>query len=179
MSLKPDLNDFFPKSWLSAFAIFCSINTPIVASDDFTEGEVRRLGLVSWVSVSICTTWIFTPPSYSPQTLVGEAGGDLIDYPLGRPAVLPRPQMPELPPMGDNTNSQLAISANFLGSVLTMLQKQGALDIDITDGMVSQPSRAVSCWSRVFPSLYLRGRIADGPVLYPVLQLGVPVHQRW
>ena len=40
--------------------------------------------------------------------------------------------------MGDNTNSQLAISANFLGSVLTLLQKQGALDIDITDGMVSQ-----------------------------------------
>ena len=46
--------------------------------------------------------------------------------------------MPELPPMGDNTNSQLAISANFLGSVLTLLQKQGALDIDITDGMVSE-----------------------------------------
>lgn len=39
--------------------------------------------------------------------------------------------------MGDNTNSQLAISANFLGSVLALLQKQGALDIDITDGMVS------------------------------------------
>lgn len=49
----------------------------------------------------------------------------------------PRQKMPELPPMGDNTNSQLAISANFLGSVLTLLQKQGALDIDITDGMVS------------------------------------------
>lgn len=39
--------------------------------------------------------------------------------------------------MGDNTNSQLAISANFLGSVLALLQKQGALDIDITNGMVS------------------------------------------
>lgn len=61
--------------------------------------------------------------------------------------------MPELPPMGDNTNSQLAISANFLGSVLTMLQKQGALDIDITDGMVSQPNRAVSGWFGVLPSL--------------------------
>ena len=46
--------------------------------------------------------------------------------------------MPELPPMGENTTSQLAISANFLGSVLTLLQKQGALDVDITDGMVSQ-----------------------------------------
>lgn len=96
--------------------------------------------------------------SYTPQTLVGEAGGDLIDYPLGRPAMLPRPQMPELPPMGDNTNSQLAISANFLGSVLTMLQKQGALDIDITDGMVSQPSRALSGW----PGSFLAYALEEG-----------------
>lgn len=51
-----------------------------------------------------------------------------------------RQKMPELPPMGDNTNSQLAISANFLGSVLALLQKQGALNIDITDGTVSQDS---------------------------------------
>lgn len=50
----------------------------------------------------------------------------------------PRQKMPDLPPMGDNTNSQLAISANFLGSVLALLQKQGALDIDITNGMVSR-----------------------------------------
>lgn len=71
------------------------------------------------------------------QTLVSEAGGDLIDYPLGRPEISPRPPMPELPPMGDNTNSQLGISANFLGKVLTMLQKEGALNIDISDGMVS------------------------------------------
>lgn len=49
----------------------------------------------------------------------------------------PRQRMPDLPPMGENTNSQLAISANFLGSVLALLQKQGALDIDITNGMVS------------------------------------------
>lgn len=83
--------------------------------------------------------------------------------------------MPELPPMGDNTNSQLAISANFLGSVLTMLQKQGALDIDITDGMVSHPSRAVSGWFGVLPSLRFRGRTEDGPVIYSVLQS----LQRW
>lgn len=54
--------------------------------------------------------------------------------------------------MGDNTNSQLAISANFLGSVLTMLQKQGALDIDITDGMVSPYSRSVSDCPGLLPS---------------------------
>lgn len=76
--------------------------------------------------------------------------------------------MPELPPMGDNTNSQLAISANFLGSVLTMLQKQGALDIDITDGMVSPPSRAGSGWSGVFPARASEGglRMALSFTLY-------------
>ncbi|EGW00267.1 Long palate, lung and nasal epithelium carcinoma-associated protein 4 [Cricetulus griseus] len=89
------------------------------------------------------------------NTLVGEAGGDLIDYPLGRPAVLPRPQMPELPPMGDNTNSQLAISANFLGSVLTMLQKQGALDIDITDGMFEDlPPLTTSTLGALIPKVF-------------------------
>lgn len=66
--------------------------------------------------------------------------------------------MPELPPMGDNTNSQLAISANFLSSVLTMLQKQGALDIDITDGMVSRPSRALSGW----PGSFLAHALEEG-----------------
>lgn len=39
--------------------------------------------------------------------------------------------------MGDNTKSQLAMSADFLGSVLTLLQKQCALDLDVTNGMVS------------------------------------------
>ncbi|XP_006202709.1 BPI fold-containing family B member 4 [Vicugna pacos] len=88
------------------------------------------------------------------NTLVGEAGGDLIDYPLGRPAVVPR-QMPELPPMGDNTNSQLAISANFLGSVLTLLQKQRALDIDITDGMFEElPPLTTSTLGALIPKVF-------------------------
>ena len=67
----------------------------------------------------------------------------------------PRQKMPELPPMGDNTNSQLAISANFLGSVLTLLQKQGALDIDITDGMVSCSPRGEVGWAANSPLLIL------------------------
>ncbi|XP_020006904.2 BPI fold-containing family B member 4 [Castor canadensis] len=88
------------------------------------------------------------------NTLVGEAGGELVDYPLGRPAMLPRP-MPELPPMGDNTNSQLAISANFLGSVLTMLQKQGALDIDITNGMFEElPPLTTSMLGALIPKVF-------------------------
>uniref|UniRef100_G3SPR4 BPI fold containing family B member 4 n=1 Tax=Loxodonta africana TaxID=9785 RepID=G3SPR4_LOXAF len=89
------------------------------------------------------------------NTLVGEAGGDLIDYPLGRPAMAPRQKMPELPPMGDNTNSQLAISANFLGSVLTLLQKQGALDIDITDGMFAElPPLTTSTLGALVPKVF-------------------------
>ncbi|XP_023106681.2 BPI fold-containing family B member 4 [Felis catus] len=89
------------------------------------------------------------------NTLVGEAGGDLIDYPLGRPAVTPRQKMPELPPMGDNTNSQLAISANFLGSVLALLQKQGALDIDITDGMFEElPPLTTSTLGALIPKVF-------------------------
>ncbi|KAF5917877.1 hypothetical protein HPG69_010030, partial [Diceros bicornis minor] len=89
------------------------------------------------------------------NTLVGEAGGELIDYPLGRPAMAPRQKMPELPPMGDNTNSQLAISANFLGSVLTLLQKQGALDIDITDGMFEElPPLTTSTLGALIPKVF-------------------------
>ncbi|XP_059753410.1 BPI fold-containing family B member 4 [Balaenoptera ricei] len=87
--------------------------------------------------------------------LVGEVGGELIDYPLGRPAMSPRQKMPELPPMGDNTNSQLAISANFLGSVLTLLQKQGALDIDITDGMFEElPPLTTSTLGALIPEVF-------------------------
>ncbi|XP_025788462.1 BPI fold-containing family B member 4 [Puma concolor] len=89
------------------------------------------------------------------NTLVGEAGGELIDYPLGRPATTPRQKMPELPPMGDNTNSQLAISANFLGSVLALLQKQGALDIDITDGMFEElPPLTTSTLGALIPKVF-------------------------
>ncbi|XP_044517490.1 BPI fold-containing family B member 4 [Gracilinanus agilis] len=89
------------------------------------------------------------------NTLVGEAGGGIIDYPLGRPASMPKPQMPELPPMGDSTNSQLAISANFLGSVLALLQKQGALDIDITDGMFPElPPLTTSTLGALIPKVF-------------------------
>ncbi|XP_036275110.1 BPI fold-containing family B member 4 [Pipistrellus kuhlii] len=89
------------------------------------------------------------------NTLVGEAGGGLIDYPLGRPAKAPRPTMPELPPMGDNTKSQLAMSANFLGSVLTLLQKQGALDIDITNGMFEElPPLTTATLGALIPKVF-------------------------
>ncbi|KAG8131508.1 hypothetical protein E2320_009432, partial [Naja naja] len=51
----------------------------------------------------------------------------------------PRVPMPPMPPMEDTTNSQLGLSVNFLSSVLGVLQKQGLLNLDITNGMVSVP----------------------------------------
>lgn len=83
--------------------------------------------------------------------------------------------MPELPPMGDNTNSQLAISANFLGSVLTLLQKERALDIDITDGMVSAMLPA-GLWAGAshgglhlspYPSIHQSTNLSPHPFTHP------------
>lgn len=71
-----------------------------------------------------------------------------MDYPLGKPETVltpPRVPMPPLPPMEDTSSSQLCLSVNFLSSVLSVLQKEGALDLDISTGMVSgehgQPAR--------------------------------------
>lgn len=39
--------------------------------------------------------------------------------------------------MKEASESQLGLSANFLGSVLTALQKEGLMDLEITNGDVS------------------------------------------
>ncbi|XP_028905389.2 LOW QUALITY PROTEIN: BPI fold-containing family B member 4 [Ornithorhynchus anatinus] len=89
------------------------------------------------------------------NTLVGEAGGGLIDYPLGSPAIAPHPPMPNLPPMGESTNSQLGISASFLASVLRLLQKNGVLNIDITDGTFEElPPLRTSTLGALIPKVF-------------------------
>ena len=63
-----------------------------------------------------------------------------MDVPLGKPETVPTPPwvpMPPLPPMADTSSSQLGLSVNFLSSMLSVLQKEGALDLDISTGMVS------------------------------------------
>lgn len=45
--------------------------------------------------------------------------------------------MPPLPPMPDTSSSQLGLSVNFLSSVLAALQKEGALDLDVSNAAVS------------------------------------------
>ncbi|XP_054074699.1 BPI fold-containing family B member 4-like [Rissa tridactyla] len=72
------------------------------------------------------------------NTVVRQVAGGLVDYPLGKPETVltpPRVPMPPLPPMEDTSSSQLCLSVNFLSSVLSVLQKEGALDLDISTGM--------------------------------------------
>lgn len=63
-----------------------------------------------------------------------------MDYPLGKPETVPAPPpvpMPPLPPMAATSSSQLCLSVGFLGTVLAGLQRDRALDLDISTGMVS------------------------------------------
>lgn len=72
------------------------------------------------------------------NTVVGRVAGGLVDYPLGRPESVPTPPrvpMPPLPPMPDSSSSQLGLSVSFLSSVLAAVQKEGALDLDISNAM--------------------------------------------
>ncbi|NXJ83650.1 BPIB4 protein, partial [Trogon melanurus] len=71
------------------------------------------------------------------NTVVGRAAGGLVDYLLGKPEAIPVPPrvpMPALPPMADTSSSQLGLSVTFLSSVLAVLQKDGALDLDVSSG---------------------------------------------
>lgn len=63
--------------------------------------------------------------------MVSQLGGGLIDYPLGNKEQI------SLPPMKEASEAQLGLSANFLGAVLTALQKEGLMDIEISNGDVS------------------------------------------
>ncbi|KFW04731.1 BPI fold-containing family B member 4, partial [Eurypyga helias] len=75
------------------------------------------------------------------NAVVGRVAGGLVDYPLGKPEAVPAPPrvpMPPLPPMADTSSSQLGISVSFLSSMLRLLQEEGALDLDISSGMVSR-----------------------------------------
>ncbi|KAG9473937.1 hypothetical protein GDO78_004307 [Eleutherodactylus coqui] len=65
------------------------------------------------------------------NTVVSQLGGGLIDYPLGNVEHI------SLPPMKEASEYQLGLSANFLGSVLTALQKEGLMDIEISNGDVA------------------------------------------
>ncbi|XP_074898418.1 BPI fold-containing family B member 4-like [Buteo buteo] len=92
------------------------------------------------------------------NTVVGTAAGGLVDYPLGKPETVPTPPrvpMPPLPPMADTSSSQLGLSVNFLGSVLSVLQKEGALDLDISTGMFPElPPLTTSTLGALVPAIF-------------------------
>ncbi|KFP67057.1 BPI fold-containing family B member 4, partial [Cariama cristata] len=92
------------------------------------------------------------------NTVVGRAAGGLVDYPLGKPETVPTPPwvpMPPLPPMADTSSSQLGLSVNFLGSVLSVLQKEGALDLDISTGMFPElPPLTTSTLGALVPAVF-------------------------
>ncbi|NWW46984.1 BPIB4 protein, partial [Pedionomus torquatus] len=92
------------------------------------------------------------------NTVVGRVAGGLVDYPLGKPEPVPAPPrvpMPPLPPMEDTSSSQLGLSVNFLSSVLSALQKEGALDLDISDGMFPEiPPLTTSTLGALVPEVF-------------------------
>ncbi|XP_063206391.1 BPI fold-containing family B member 4 [Chroicocephalus ridibundus] len=91
------------------------------------------------------------------NTVVRQVGGGLVDYPLGKPETVltpPRVPMPPLPPMEDTSSSQLCLSVNFLSSVLSVLQKEGALDLDISTGMFPElPPLTTSTLGALVPAV--------------------------
>ncbi|NWR65668.1 BPIB4 protein, partial [Bucorvus abyssinicus] len=92
------------------------------------------------------------------NTVVGQEAGGLVDYPLGKPEAVPMPPrvpMPPLPPMVDNSSSQLGLSVNFLSSVLSVLQEEGALDLDISTGTFPElPLLTTSTLGALVPSVF-------------------------
>ncbi|XP_074461608.1 BPI fold-containing family B member 4-like [Larus michahellis] len=91
------------------------------------------------------------------NTVVRQVAGGLVDYPLGKPETVltpPRVPMPPLPPMEDTSSSQLCLSVNFLSSVLSVLQKEGALDLDISTGMFPElPPLTTSTLGALVPAV--------------------------
>ncbi|KFR04296.1 BPI fold-containing family B member 4, partial [Nipponia nippon] len=92
------------------------------------------------------------------NTAVRRVAGGLVDYPLGKPEAVPTPPrvpVPPLPPMADTSSSQLGLSVNFLSSVLSALQKEGALDLDISTGMFPElPPLTTSTLGALVPAVF-------------------------
>ncbi|NXE28519.1 BPIB4 protein, partial [Ardeotis kori] len=113
------------------------------------------------------------------NSVIGRVAGGLVDHPLGAPEAVPAPArvpMPPLPPMPDTSSSQLGLSVSFLGAVLSVLQKEGALDLDISTGMFPElPPLTTSTLGALVPAvvkaypepreLLLRIAVPEAPVV--------------
>ncbi|NXL37870.1 BPIB4 protein, partial [Glaucidium brasilianum] len=92
------------------------------------------------------------------NAVVRQAAGGLVDIPLGTPETVPMPPrvpMPPLPPMADTSNSQLGLSVSFLSSALSVLQKEGALDLNIPTGVFPElPPLTTSTLGALVPAVF-------------------------
>nr|XP_016853076.1 PREDICTED: BPI fold-containing family B member 4 [Anolis carolinensis] len=118
------------------------------------------LGLIGSIQYTVSSLPIITGQflEIDLNTIVGAVAGPLLDYPLGKPESVPLPArvpMPPLPPMDETTYSQLGLSVNFLRAVIALLQKQGALDIEISDGMFPElPPLITSTLGALIPAVF-------------------------
>ncbi|NXX96503.1 BPIB4 protein, partial [Centropus bengalensis] len=92
------------------------------------------------------------------NSIVGPLAGGLVDVPLGKPPAIATPQrvpMPPLPPMADTSSSQLGLSVTFLGSVLSVLQQAGSLNLAISTGMFPElPPLTTSTLGALVPEVF-------------------------
>ncbi|XP_065501921.1 BPI fold-containing family B member 4-like [Caloenas nicobarica] len=92
------------------------------------------------------------------NTVVGRVAGGLVDYPLGKPETVPAPArapMPPLPPMAATSSSQLCLSVSFLGTVLAGLQRDRALDLDVSTSMFPElPPLTTSTLGALVPTVF-------------------------
>ncbi|XP_075373078.1 BPI fold-containing family B member 4-like [Mycteria americana] len=92
------------------------------------------------------------------NAVLRRAAGGLVGYPLGKPEAVPTPPrvpVPSLPPMADTSSSQLGLSANLLSSVLSVLQKEGALDLAVPTGTAENlPPLTTSTLGALVPAVF-------------------------
>ncbi|XP_071616237.1 LOW QUALITY PROTEIN: BPI fold-containing family B member 4 [Heliangelus exortis] len=108
------------------------------------------LGVLGSIQYSVSSLpLVLSSPGDSRVTVVGRVAGGLVDFPLGKPEAVP---MPPLSPMLDTTSSQLGLSVNFLSSVLSVLQEEGVLDMDISSGtFLELPPLTISTLGALVP----------------------------
>ncbi|XP_029469351.1 BPI fold-containing family B member 4-like [Rhinatrema bivittatum] len=96
----------------------------------FTVNEMIPLGLLASVQYTVSSLPIVTGQfiELNLNTIVGQLGGGLIDYPLGNTGPI------SMPPMKATDEAQLGLSKDFLACVLAALHKQGLLSVEIKDG---------------------------------------------
>uniref|UniRef100_A0A663NCH7 BPI fold containing family B member 4 n=1 Tax=Athene cunicularia TaxID=194338 RepID=A0A663NCH7_ATHCN len=115
------------------------------------------LGVLGSIQYTVSSLPLVTSQFLEVDLNVSPAGG-LVDVPLGEPETVPatpRVPMPPLPAMADTSSSQLGLSVSFLGSTLSALQREGALDLDIPNGVFPElPPLTTSTLGALVPAVF-------------------------